>query len=320
VRLLVGALCLPVLVGCSQLPSRDYGRFDLQPVVELTATPFFPQDDFQCGPAALATVINASGVQVSPESIQPLVFMPARAGSLQAEMLAAPANYGLLGVRIRPELPALLETLEAGQPVVVLQNLGLQAWPVWHYAVVVGYDLDLEQVVLRSGRRQRVTLSFAVFEKTWSRAGYWAMVVTEPVRVPEAVALEDFLAAASVLERLQRLPQARLAYVAASRRWPDAALVWAGAGNVAYAQADFAAAGQAYRQALSRDAGNVLLLNNLALTLAEQGCPEQAQAAIRCALEHAPGTQVLIQTAEEISRFSRPAGICQTFSCKAAGH
>jgi hypothetical protein len=32
-----------------------------------------------------------------------------------------------------------VDQLEAGRPVLVLQNLALKLWPQWHYAVVVGY-------------------------------------------------------------------------------------------------------------------------------------------------------------------------------------
>ena len=39
--------------------------------VELAQTPFFPQDRYQCGPAALATVLGAAGVHVTPEELVP---------------------------------------------------------------------------------------------------------------------------------------------------------------------------------------------------------------------------------------------------------
>ena len=35
--------------------------------VELTEVPFYPQKEYQCGPAALATALVASGVKVTPE-------------------------------------------------------------------------------------------------------------------------------------------------------------------------------------------------------------------------------------------------------------
>ena len=51
--------------------------------LELRGTPFFPQEDYQCGPAALATVLRAGGAGGDAESLQPQVYLPARAGSLQ---------------------------------------------------------------------------------------------------------------------------------------------------------------------------------------------------------------------------------------------
>jgi hypothetical protein len=57
--------------------------------VELTDTPFFPQREYQCGPAALATVLAASEVSVTADALVPEVFLPGRQGSLQSELLAA---------------------------------------------------------------------------------------------------------------------------------------------------------------------------------------------------------------------------------------
>ena len=47
-----------------------------EPLVQLADTPFFPQQAYQCGPAALATVLNANGVSISPEQLVPQVYLP----------------------------------------------------------------------------------------------------------------------------------------------------------------------------------------------------------------------------------------------------
>jgi hypothetical protein len=54
---------------------------------------------------------------------------------------------------LEPEVTALAAELAAGRPVLVLQNLGLERAPVWHYAVVDG--IDQGDVILRSGTQQR---------------------------------------------------------------------------------------------------------------------------------------------------------------------
>lgn len=318
-RLLPGpGLCL-FLVACAGWQNgAEYANLPVAPAVELSDTPFFPQQAYQCGPAALATVVVSAGSGVSPETLRPLVYIPEREGSLQAEMLVAPAAYGLLGIRTGTSMRALFELVNTGHPVVVLQNLGLDSLPAWHYAVVIGYDLAKGEIYLRSGTERRARFSFNRFQKTWSRAGYWAMVVVAPAEVPVAVAPVDYLKAASSLERLHRYAEARRTYQAAIRRWPENSLAWAGAGNVAYALSDFTAAESAYRQALALDPGNALVMNNLALAMAQQGCVQQARRVLACARRGAPADATLAATASEISRFQDTPGACRHFLCPVA--
>jgi hypothetical protein len=99
--------------------------------VELDATPFFPQTAHQCGPAALATVLGASQIEITPAALESQVYLPGRRGSLQVEMQAAPRNFRRLSYRIEPELGAITAELDAGRPVLVLHNYGLPLWPRW---------------------------------------------------------------------------------------------------------------------------------------------------------------------------------------------
>lgn len=99
------------LAGCVSLPQTEAliaaAPRDLPPRVELAQVPFHRQDDFLCGPAALAMVFNAAGVPADLESVTPLVYLPGRQGSLPAEAAArrAVAQAG-------PLLPQARRTLE----------------------------------------------------------------------------------------------------------------------------------------------------------------------------------------------------------------
>src|SRR5256886_4625327 len=135
---------------------------ELQGKVELKDVPFFPQSEFQCGPAALATVLNESGVKVTPKDLVPEVYLPERKGSLQIEMLAAPRRHGLVSYQLAPRFSDLLTEIAAGNPVIVLQNLGLKE--SWHYAVAIGYDYDWGKLYLRSGETERQVMPFAISE------------------------------------------------------------------------------------------------------------------------------------------------------------
>ncbi|MFZ3159744.1 MAG: PA2778 family cysteine peptidase, partial [Rhodoferax sp.] len=115
---------------------------DIPARVELTQVPFFPQEAFECGPAALAMVAHAAGVRVSPETLVDQVYLPGRQGSLQPEMLAAARRQGLLAYPLKPRIEAVLREVAAGKPVLVFQNLAFSIYPVWHYAVVMGFDRE----------------------------------------------------------------------------------------------------------------------------------------------------------------------------------
>lgn len=244
--------------------------------VELLAVPFHPQEDYQCGPAALATVLNAAGVAARPDELTPQVYLPGREGSLQVELLAATRRHGLVAYRLAPSLAELLDEVAAGTPVLVLQNLSLPIWPKWHYAVVAGFDRSEEEIVLRSGREARQVLSFSTFERTWARSGRWAMLALPPGRLPANAAEADYVAAAAALEQAGQPAPARIAYSAALARWPGNLAARMGLGNSAYALGDLAGAEAAFRQASQDHPQAWPAFNNLALVLAEQGQREPA--------------------------------------------
>jgi len=94
---LASAVFATALAGCSMSPPLADGLPATAPrSIELSSTPYFPQEQFQCGPAALATLLVASGVDVSPETLAPEVFIPERKGSLELELIGAARRHGRL--------------------------------------------------------------------------------------------------------------------------------------------------------------------------------------------------------------------------------
>ena len=246
--------------------------------VELREVPFFPQTPYHCGPAALATVLVHGGLPATPESLADAVFLPAREGALQTEMLAAARRGGALAVPLPPRLQALLEELAAGHPVLVLLNLSLPVMPRWHYAVVVGYDLAAREMVLRSGTTERLTMGFSVFERTWARGAHWAFVALAPGRLPATATEVDAVQAAIGFERAATPAQSLRAYDSLVARWPDNALAGLGQGNTRFASGDLRGAAQAFeRVALRHD--SAAAWHNLALTRQRLGQRDAAQVA-----------------------------------------
>ena len=270
---------------------------------ELTAVPYFAQDAYQCGPASLAMALNAAGITVTPESLRPELYLPDRHGSLQVEMLAASRRHGAVAYQLAPELNAVLREVSAGTPVVVLQNLAYAWFPVWHYAVVVGYNLDNAEIILRSGPEQRQVLPMRTFEYTWARGNYWAMVALPPGRIPETAEENSFIAAVSALEKTGDPELVQRTYVAALDRWPGNLSAQIGVGNTAYKLHDLARAESAFRQAVHDHPDSVAALNNLAQTLADQArYPEAQDFARRAVSLGGPLAQTAQATLADIER------------------
>lgn len=274
------ALASFCLAACAGLPVADYRTASPTGVpdrVELAEVPFYPQERYQCGPAALATALTAAGIPRRPADLEATVYLPGREGSLQPEMLAAARRAGALPYPLAPTPDSLLREVAAGHPVVVLQNLGL-VLPTWHYAVVVGYDLENRELILRSGTDQRLVMAIDAFDRSWARAERWAFVALPPERLPATAREADFLAAAAALERVSPAA-AKRAYSAALGAWPGNLVAQMGLGNAAYRLGDRAAALAAFRQAAATHPDSADAWNNLAQTLHESGQAVEALAA-----------------------------------------
>jgi tetratricopeptide (TPR) repeat protein len=322
-RRLAGVLLAALLLGGCATPPQTRSLLAAPPTglpdaVELTDTPFYPQERYQCGPAALATVLAAHAVDVTPGQLEDALFVPALNGSLPEEIAATARRYAMLAYRLQPSLENLLAELAHGNPVLVFQNLGTDWLARWHFAVIIGYDLATREVVLRSGTTRRWRTTLATFERTWARSGYWALVVLPAGSIPASARPLPYLEAAHDLEISGQAVAARASYQAATRRWPREPHVWLALGNSLYAGADYARAETAFREATHLAPADSQGWNNLAYALMELGCPIQARAAAACAVGLAPDEPNYRDTAADIgARTSRKdAPHCLPVMCK----
>jgi hypothetical protein len=238
--------------------------------VELSQVPFYAQDDYQCGPASLAMVLHTAGLQPSMQQLIDQVWLPSRKGSLQLEMLAAPRRYGLVAYRLGPSYADLLREVNAGNPVIVLQDVGTMLTQ-WHYAVVNGFDYETGTLFLRSGTEPRVQVPFTAFERTWMKSGYWAMVITPADRIAATATPQRWLEAVIAMSRVADAASSNRAYKAILARWPDNLPAAIGLANQLHAAGKLEDAGGVLRAALQRDPRSVIVRNNLAQTLSDQG-------------------------------------------------
>lgn len=261
--------CASIFPQTNALNMGHQSNFPVQ--AELDNVPFFAQTKYQCGPASLAMVLNAAGVGVAPGSLVTQVYIPERKGSLQVEMLAATRRHGLIAYELAQRLTDVIHEIAAGTPVVVLENYGNFLYPVWHYAVAVGYDLGEGRIMRRSGAHARQSMPFEVFEYLWEAEGHWAMVALPPDRLPATATEARYANAVSDLEKSGQVQNARIAYSTLLRRWPNSLAGQMGLGNTAYAMKDLESARSAFTKATQDHPDAVAALNNLAQVLAELG-------------------------------------------------
>ncbi|MEJ2401897.1 MAG: PA2778 family cysteine peptidase [Xanthomonadales bacterium] len=310
IRPAVVAVCAVLLTACAINPDVAIDELvDGRDEVALTV-PFFPQTDYQCGPAALASILDDSGLSVQPDELAGMVYLPARRGSLQRELLAATRRHGRIAYEPPPRLENLLALLAAGKPVLVLQNLGVPSAPIWHYSVLVGFHTPSNRVLLNDGENRSKRVPAERFLRTWQWADRWAMIALQPGELPPHIDPERYFTAVSDLEQTHGTGAAEPAWRAANRAWPHLPQPYLALGNLAYGTGDRRAAVKHYRAGLRMSGGDVALTNNLAHVLGELQCAKAGLIAARPVLDElgpeSPWRSIVAETVQTLEQQHEP--------------
>lgn len=251
---------------------------------------FFPQTELHCGPAALASMLDHSGLSIDYPSLVERVYLPGRGGTLQVELMAASRSLNRIPWVLPEDAGAVLEEVAAGRPVLVLENQGLARVPFWHYAVVIGFDPLARSVIQHSGTEAELARPIRRWLRDWNLAGRWALLTLPPDQLPLRAERERWLQTLADFEAVAEADAALSAWQTASQRWPDASLAWIGQGNSHYRLGDIDSAIQAFEQALVLAPEQPAAAFNLALLLLEQGQACRAADQLK-ALKSRPGLE-----------------------------
>lgn len=244
--------------------------------VELSDVPFYAQRDFHCGPATLAMVMTYLGRPATPDELAPDLYLPGRQGTLTDELVAQARVRGFIPERLPPTLRALADAVQAGSPVIVLQNNGLSWYPIWHYAVLIGVDAARGEVVLRSGEQRRLVMSWSVLERTWARGDHWAIRLLPVAGEWPASAAEPEITRQLLAMARPAPGQARTGLQQAVRRWPQGLPLWLALSEVSERLEGAGAGEKVLREGLAALPEQPWLLNNLADLLRRQGRAREA--------------------------------------------
>ncbi|MGM0564895.1 MAG: PA2778 family cysteine peptidase [Pseudomonadota bacterium] len=273
--------------------------------MQLEVTHYQPSTPYHCAPASVSALLDFYDLPADPDNVAARVFTPGREGALQLDVRAYVRAQGLLPFPLPPDIDSLRSELAAGRPVLLLQNLGFDWWPQWHYALAVGYDDPAREVILHSGENANYRLSYATFERTWARAQHWAVLALPPGELPLEIGGEKALHTTLDALALNQLRQPVTALAALAERWPEQGLAWFALGNALHQRGDSLAASQAMERAIDAGQG-ASAWNNLAWLAHERGCRREAQSLLACGMERYPDNRVLQNSARELALEEEP--------------
>lgn len=171
--------CLPILAfvpfllfSCARAPDI---REAIPPHI-IKNVPFYPQEKYQCGPAALAGVLNYWQAGVSPADIAAEVYSESARGTLDIDMILCAQRKGLHATQYTGNLNDIRHNIDLGYPMIVLVDYGFWLYQQNHFMVVVGYNK--KGILANSGTEHRRFIPFKGFLKSWRKTACWTMLVT----------------------------------------------------------------------------------------------------------------------------------------------
>ncbi|WP_144393345.1 PA2778 family cysteine peptidase [Pleionea sediminis] len=210
--------------GCATPPQTLALQTNPPPVNQrhyIERVPFYAQQQFYCGPTVLAEALSFYGNTVSPEEVAPLMFVPEKEGTFQIELVAAARSKGYLAYQTRGELNDIIQLVSDNKPIIVFQNLSISWFPQWHYALVVGYDLEKQSFTLYSGTYKDYEIPFDVFERTWQRGQFWLLAIVPPDKSSRYFDSFVYTSAAHDLISTNQRVNGVKALKTATKQWPN---------------------------------------------------------------------------------------------------
>jgi ABC-type bacteriocin/lantibiotic exporter with double-glycine peptidase domain len=138
--------------------------------------PFFPQQEYHCGPASLAGVLNYWSVHISPEEIATEIYSKSAKGTLTVDMILYSERKNLKAQQYGGSLQDLRTNIDSGYPLIVLVDHGFWIYQQNHFMVVVGYNE--KGIIANSGKDRLKFIPLKDFLRSWGKTKFWTLLVT----------------------------------------------------------------------------------------------------------------------------------------------
>ena len=163
-------LLLPLLLSCAATPIKtDATDHLVAPIV------FYAQDDYQCGPAALAALLNFRGLPVTPDQIAREIFSGSARGTLVMDMVFYAEGRGLKVKHYSGSEADVRQNIDRGNPLIALVDYGFWVYERGHFLVIVGYNDN--GFILNSGKEERRFVPREEFLRAWKKANFLTLLI-----------------------------------------------------------------------------------------------------------------------------------------------
>jgi predicted double-glycine peptidase len=166
-------LAIPFVLSCasaSLVPSTQNHA--------ITKMPFFPQEDYQCGPASLAAVLTYRGATVTSDGIAAEIFSGSARGTLDMDMVFYAEGKGLKVKRYAGTPEDIRRNIVSGNPLIVLTGYGFWVYEKGHYLVIIGHN-D-QGFIVNSGKDRALFVPEAEFLRVWKKANSLKLLIERP--------------------------------------------------------------------------------------------------------------------------------------------
>lgn len=144
----------------------------------IEGVPFVKQTEYDCGPAALASVLSFLGKAADLERITANVYLPRLRGTLPMDLERYAKDEGFTTLSSAGTAAALKNAIGSNIPVICLLDLGFAFYRQPHFVTVIGFDDGNGLFIMHDGGTPNRTMTYEDFEKKWARAGKWMIVIT----------------------------------------------------------------------------------------------------------------------------------------------
>jgi hypothetical protein len=175
------ALFALALQGCAGPTRGDLlQKFEQNPELGsyVRDVPFYPQEKFMCGPAALTSLLNYYSFGYDLDEVTSAVFEEKINGTLLMDMLIYAKLKGFNAQVYNSGPYDLKARLKKKNPMILFLNLGTKKKPVGHYIVAIGFDDETATVIAHSSLIQAQIFPYRSIMADWKKTGYSALLIT----------------------------------------------------------------------------------------------------------------------------------------------